>query len=108
MELVQQLIEHGTAARCTGSTGANAESSRSHAILQLALKRRESEPDADVPVGSLCAIVYRCSSHHPPHDVLVLAAVIHHTVFRHPPHGVLVLATSSTTQFTVIFIHRIV
>ena len=28
VELVQQLIEHGTAARCTGSTGANSESSR--------------------------------------------------------------------------------
>jgi kinesin family protein 2/24 len=40
VDLVERLIEHGTAARCVGSTGANAESSRSHAILQLALKRR--------------------------------------------------------------------
>jgi len=46
VELVERLIEHGTAARCTGSTGANSESSRSHAILQLSLKRRD-ESDAD-------------------------------------------------------------
>ena len=51
VELVQQLIEHGTAARCTGATGANSESSRSHAILQLALKKREEEPDASVPAS---------------------------------------------------------
>eukprot|EP00850_Spirogloea_muscicola_P001512 SM000005S17309 [mRNA] locus=s5:1311716:1316621:- [translate_table: standard] len=36
---VQELIERGNGARSTGSTGANEESSRSHAILQLALKR---------------------------------------------------------------------
>lgn len=47
VELVQRLIEHGTAARCTGSTGANSESSRSHAILQLSLKRRDDDA-ADV------------------------------------------------------------
>ena len=47
VELVERLIEHGTAARCTGSTGANSESSRSHAILQLSLKRRDGESDVD-------------------------------------------------------------
>ena len=47
VELVERLIEHGTAARCTGSTGANSESSRSHAILQLSLKRRDDDA-ADV------------------------------------------------------------
>ena len=39
VRLVEQLIKHGTAARCVGSTGANAESSRSHAIMQFVLKR---------------------------------------------------------------------
>lgn len=34
-----RLVEHSTKARCVGSTGANAESSRSHAILQLVLKK---------------------------------------------------------------------
>eukprot|EP00850_Spirogloea_muscicola_P007945 SM000041S15504 [mRNA] locus=s41:504735:509452:+ [translate_table: standard] len=39
VDAVQELIERGNGARSTGSTGANEESSRSHAILQLALKR---------------------------------------------------------------------
>ena len=43
--LVEQLIAHGTAARCVGSTGANAESSRSHAIMQFVLKRA-AEPSS--------------------------------------------------------------
>lgn len=38
-ETFDRLVEHSTKARCVGSTGANAESSRSHAILQLVLKR---------------------------------------------------------------------
>ena len=33
------------------ASGANSESSRSHAILQLALKRREEEPAANVPAS---------------------------------------------------------
>jgi len=59
--------------------------------------------------------VYRCSPHHPPHSVPVLATTsttkctgarrgIHHIVYRcsprHPPQGVSVFATSSTTYCT--------
>jgi kinesin family protein 2/24 len=46
---VTSLIDHGQAARSTGSTGANADSSRSHAILQLSVRRRV--PGA--PVGGV-------------------------------------------------------
>jgi len=42
-QLVEQLIEHSAAARCTGSTGANAESSRSHSIMQFSLKKPKRE-----------------------------------------------------------------
>ncbi|CAA6663444.1 unnamed protein product [Spirodela intermedia] len=37
--IVREYIEKGNAARSTGSTGANEESSRSHAILQLVIKK---------------------------------------------------------------------
>ena len=36
VELVKDFIVKGNASRSTGTTGANEESSRSHAILQLA------------------------------------------------------------------------
>ncbi|GKV11769.1 hypothetical protein SLEP1_g22991 [Rubroshorea leprosula] len=39
VETIKELIEKGNATRSTGTTGANEESSRSHAILQLAIKR---------------------------------------------------------------------
>ncbi|XP_044463183.1 kinesin-like protein KIN-13B [Mangifera indica] len=48
VETIRELIERGNATRSTGTTGANEESSRSHAILQLAIKRSpdgtESKP----------------------------------------------------------------
>ncbi|KAG8388335.1 hypothetical protein BUALT_Bualt02G0115000 [Buddleja alternifolia] len=48
VETVKELIEIGNATRSTGTTGANEESSRSHAILQLTIKRSadgsESKP----------------------------------------------------------------
>ncbi|XP_039015622.1 kinesin-like protein KIN-13A isoform X2 [Hibiscus syriacus] len=39
VQIVKEYIERGNATRSTGSTGANEESSRSHAILQLAIKK---------------------------------------------------------------------
>ncbi|KAB2012187.1 hypothetical protein ES319_D09G072300v1 [Gossypium barbadense] len=39
VQIVKEYIERGNAARSTGSTGANEESSRSHAILQLVIKK---------------------------------------------------------------------
>ncbi|KAK9947702.1 hypothetical protein M0R45_003315 [Rubus argutus] len=48
VETVKELIEKGSSTRSTGTTGANEESSRSHAILQLCIKRTadgtESKP----------------------------------------------------------------
>ncbi|KAK3028328.1 hypothetical protein RJ639_037790 [Escallonia herrerae] len=48
VETIKDLIERGSATRSTGTTGANEESSRSHAILQLVIKRSadgsESKP----------------------------------------------------------------
>ncbi|CAI0626882.1 unnamed protein product [Linum tenue] len=41
VQIVKEYIEKGNAARSTGSTGANEESSRSHAILQLAIKKHK-------------------------------------------------------------------
>lgn len=39
VHIVKEYIERGNSARSTGSTGANEESSRSHAILQLVVKK---------------------------------------------------------------------
>ncbi|CAM0881225.1 unnamed protein product [Alopecurus aequalis] len=55
VQIVKEYIERGNASRSTGSTGANEESSRSHAILQLAVKkhipvietRRQRDRDAN-------------------------------------------------------------
>lgn len=44
-ETMRALIEHGNAARSTGQTGANDDSSRSHAILQLCLKKPKPKKD---------------------------------------------------------------
>ncbi|EEF45542.1 kinesin-like protein KIN-13A [Ricinus communis] len=45
VQIVKEFIERGNAARSTGSTGANEESSRSHAILQLAVKKHTEIKD---------------------------------------------------------------
>ncbi|XP_057812879.2 kinesin-like protein KIN-13A [Cryptomeria japonica] len=42
VQVVRDYIEKGNASRSTGSTGANEESSRSHAILQLVIKKHSS------------------------------------------------------------------
>lgn len=58
VEMIRELIEKGNATRSTGTTGANEESSRSHAILQLAIKRivdgNHSKPPR--PIGKLSFI----------------------------------------------------
>ncbi|KAL6615610.1 hypothetical protein ACP70R_037880 [Stipagrostis hirtigluma subsp. patula] len=58
VETIKELIEKGSATRSTGTTGANEESSRSHAILQLAIKRRVDGNDSKPPrpVGKLSFI----------------------------------------------------
>ncbi|PSS18221.1 Kinesin-like protein [Actinidia chinensis var. chinensis] len=46
VQIVKEYIERGNAARSTGSTGANEESSRSHAILQLVVKKHSEIKDS--------------------------------------------------------------
>ncbi|KAL8128836.1 hypothetical protein V2J09_017991 [Rumex salicifolius] len=57
-EMIKDLIEKGNATRSTGTTGANEESSRSHAILQLAIKKSPDGNDSKPPrvVGKLSFI----------------------------------------------------
>ncbi|XP_074292269.1 kinesin-like protein KIN-13A [Silene latifolia] len=45
VQIVKEYIEKGNASRSTGSTGANEESSRSHAILQLVVKKHSEIKD---------------------------------------------------------------
>ncbi|XWS16352.1 hypothetical protein CRYUN_Cryun34aG0078400 [Craigia yunnanensis] len=58
VETIKELIEIGSATRSTGTTGANEESSRSHAILQLAIKRSVDGNESKPPrvVGKLSFI----------------------------------------------------
>lgn len=53
---VKEFIEKGNATRSTGSTGANEESSRSHAILQLVVKKLVDESKPPRFVGKLSFI----------------------------------------------------
>ncbi|WMV31468.1 hypothetical protein MTR67_024853 [Solanum verrucosum] len=45
VQVVKEFIERGNASRSTGTTGANEESSRSHAILQLVIKKHNEVKD---------------------------------------------------------------
>lgn len=45
VQVVKEFIEKGNSSRSTGSTGANEESSRSHAILQLCIKKQKQVKD---------------------------------------------------------------
>jgi kinesin family protein 2/24 len=58
VETIKELIEKGSGTRSTGTTGANEESSRSHAILQLAIKRSADGSESKPPrvVGKLSFI----------------------------------------------------
>ncbi|GAB4842184.1 Kinesin-like protein KIN-13B [Ancistrocladus abbreviatus] len=58
VEMIKELIERGSATRSTGTTGANEESSRSHAILQLAIRRSADGSESKPPrvVGKLSFI----------------------------------------------------
>ncbi|XP_028771728.1 kinesin-like protein KIN-13B [Neltuma alba] len=58
VETIKELIEKGNSTRSTGTTGANEESSRSHAILQLAIKRSTDGNESKPPrlVGKLSFI----------------------------------------------------
>ncbi|TKY48166.1 Kinesin-13A protein [Spatholobus suberectus] len=58
VENIKELIEKGSSTRSTGTTGANEESSRSHAILQLAIKRSVDGNESKPPrlVGKLSFI----------------------------------------------------
>lgn len=58
VEMIKELIERGNSTRSTGTTGANEESSRSHAILQLAIKRTVEGAESKPPrlVGKLSFI----------------------------------------------------
>ncbi|XP_021727720.1 kinesin-like protein KIN-13A [Chenopodium quinoa] len=45
VQIVKEYIDRGSGARSTGTTGANEESSRSHAILQLVVKKHTEVKD---------------------------------------------------------------
>jgi kinesin family protein 2/24 len=53
---VKDYIEKGNASRSIGSTGANEESSRSHAILQLAVKKMLDGKEGTRVIGKISFI----------------------------------------------------
>lgn len=65
VQIVKEYIEKGNATRSTGTTGANEESSRSHAILQLVVKKhtevKENKRNSDVNEASRGKVVGKIS-----------------------------------------------
>ncbi|KAK4856029.1 hypothetical protein QYF36_013397 [Acer negundo] len=65
VQIVKEYIERGNASRSTGSTGANEESSRSHAILQLVVKKhsevKESKRNNDTNESKAGKVVGKIS-----------------------------------------------
>jgi kinesin family protein 18/19 len=57
-EEVLSLLEQGNARRCQSATGANAQSSRSHGVLQIIVEQRDRTAgvSATVKVGKLALI----------------------------------------------------
>ncbi|GAA5801996.1 hypothetical protein HPULCUR_007456 [Helicostylum pulchrum] len=53
---LMQVFEYGNQVRSTGSTGANSDSSRSHAILQVLLKPASKKKTSVPPIGKLSFI----------------------------------------------------
>ncbi|MBA0691100.1 hypothetical protein Goari_008747, partial [Gossypium aridum] len=58
VETIKELIEKGSATRSTGTSGANEESSHSHAILKLAIKRSVDGTESKRP-RLMQILVYR-------------------------------------------------
>jgi kinesin family protein 2/24 len=56
VDVVQSLIEEAGTRRSTGSTAANADSSRSHSIMQFALKRFIADGQHSRLVGKISFI----------------------------------------------------
>ncbi|CAN6207643.1 unnamed protein product [Urochloa humidicola] len=56
VEMIKELIQRGNAFRSMGTTGANEESSRSHAILQLSIKKVVEGKELSRVVGKLSFI----------------------------------------------------
>lgn len=55
-DIIQQLMEHSHANRSTGSTGANAESSRSHSIMQFSLRKLKDGGEPGKQIGKISFI----------------------------------------------------
>ena len=61
---VMRLLQKGNKRRTQEPTAANAESSRSHAVLQVCVEKQDSAPgvkNAKVKVGGQCLVHLRCS-----------------------------------------------
>ena len=61
---VMRLLQKGNKRRTQEPTAANAESSRSHAVLQVRVEKQDSAPgvkNAKVKVGGQCLVHLRCS-----------------------------------------------